>query len=658
MKPSKVDYKKTAARVKKCRAKKRILSSRQASVSKRAGKTFTTPADDDAEGWLLTYLPAAFPLPFGQVHRDIMAEFDRALITGDSAAIAGPRGTGKSTLVNGLALRALLKGLTPFPCVIPWDDRAKRRALRFWASELCFNVRLHRDYPKQTEPFRVSRGAANRLSALMSADGEATGARLGITEGVIVLPDGLGAIGSATINGNPRGLNYASIDGRVIRPSLAIVDDPQDRKTAKSRARVLDTIERIDADVAGMAGPDTRMPIIMPCTVIERDDVAEHYLTHPDWRAVRVAQVVSWPHGWEKKDSQARALWNEWNDLRLNGDNAASAVAYYAAHRVEMTAGMVVSWEARFDAKRGQPDAYYSAMLDWFVMGEDAFMAERQNAPVKRGATVYTLTPDIICSRVANREAGQVPEWSRLRVAATDINWSYGLTWGIAGFGADQTAGVIGYGVHEMSVPAGATEAEIARAVYEALTVHGRKLASLACKPELWIIDASGTPFDVVLRFCSESIMLCGIQSIGATGRGWKHYRPYGKSVLGKPREQCHLTADLKGRKWISWHADYWKEQAQKAWTGSVGAPGSCSLPAGHHHEFAEQICREQLAGKDMVGPQMVWNWHTQPGRHDFGDVMAMCYMGAAWGGIGTQGTVTQEVKRSVRPRSRGPILI
>jgi hypothetical protein len=102
------------------------------------------------------------------------------------------------------------------------------------------------------------------------------------------------------------------------------------------------------------------------------------------------------------------------------------------------------------------------------------------------------------------------------------------------------------------------------------------------------------------------------------------------------------LTTDLKGRKWISWHADYWKEQAQKAWTGSVGAPGSCSLPAGHHHEFAEQICREQLAGKDMVGPQMVWNWHTQPGRHDYGDVMAMGYMAAAWQGIGTQGSVVQ----------------
>jgi hypothetical protein len=254
--------------------------------------------------------------------------------------------------------------------------------------------------------------------------------------------------------------------------------------------------------------------------------------------------------------------------------------------------------------------------------------------------TLYNLNADIICSRVSDLQPGQVPAWSRLRVAATDINWSYGLSWGILAFGQDQTGAVLGYGVHEMSVQPGATEAETARAIYEALVVHGRYLASLACRPEVWMIDASGTPFDTVLRFCSESIRLCGIQATPATGRGWKHYRPYGKSVVGKPREQCHLTIDLKGRKWISWHSDYWKEQAQKAWTGSVGAPGACSLPAGNHREFADQICREQLAGKSMVGPQMVWNFHTQPGPHDYGDVMGMAYMGAAWAGIGTQGVV------------------
>ena len=117
------------------------------------------------------------------------------------------------------------------------------------------------------------------------------------------------------------------------------------------------------------------------------------------------------------------------------------------------------------------------------------------------------------------------------------------------------------------------------------------------------------------------------------------------------------MAVDLKGRKWIAWHADYWREQAQKAWTGSVGAPGSCSLPVGNHREFADQICREQLAGKAEVGGMMMWNWHTQPGRHDYGDCMAMAYMGAAWAGIGTQGNV-QMPQQTNRRRPRGITVI
>ena len=116
---------------------------------------------------------------------------------------------------------------------------------------------------------------------------------------------------------------------------------------------------------------------------------------------------------------------------------------------------------------------------------------------------------------------------------------------------------------------------------------------------------------------------------------------------------------DVRGRKWVAWNADYWREAAQKAWTGSVGAPGSCSLPAGNHRDFAEQVCREQLAGKGEVGGAMVWTWNTLPGRHDFGDCMAMLFMGAAWQGIGTSGAAATPAPTKARvvisrPSARG----
>lgn len=641
----------------KTREKKRAIKGKASAPAR--GLKFAKPDERDPVAWLLAYLPNAYPLPFGQVHKRIVDGVVYAISRGGNIAIAAPRGTGKSTLVNGLLLWALLTGRTKFPVVVPWDDKAKRRALRFWSGELCFNVRLDRDYDDITAPFVASRGQANRLASVTQG-GVSTGARLGITEGIIILPHGKGAIGSATINGNPRGLNYATINGRIIRPSFAVIDDPQDRETAKSKSRVRDTIEMIDSDVAGMAGPDERMSMVMPCTVIERGDVADHYLSNPDWSPIRVGQVVTWPKGWDKKDGKARRLWDEWNDLRQTGereqDEGKAAVAFYLDNREAMTDGMAVSWEERYDRKRGQPDALYSAMHDFYVMGEHSFAAERQNDPIKQGVTLYTLTPDVIEGKTTDRKAGVTPEWSRLRVAATDINPSYGLSWSVLAFGADQTSAVLAYGVHRMNASGDMPKAQLEKALFEELAAHGRQLAALPCKPEIWVINAGGTAFDVVLRFCAESVRICGLQATGSTGRGARNYRPWGKALIGKPREQCHLAADPNGRKWIAWNADYWREQAQKAWTGTLGAPGSCSLPEGHHRTFAEQICREQLQGKAEIAGMMVWVWNTAPGAHDFGDCMSMAYMAAAWSGIGTSGLTIQPRKVARRPRSGGVV--
>jgi hypothetical protein len=544
--------------------------------------------------------------------------------------------------------------------IVPWSEKSKRQALRFWSNELCFNARLHRDYAEACAPFAACRGVAQRLASLTEG-GDATGARLGLSEGVIVLPREMGAMGSATINGNPRGINYATRGGAIKRPTLAIIDDPQDRKTANSRARIEETIERIDGDVAGMAGPDARMSLVLTCTVIERDDVAEHYLTAPDWRAVRVGQVVTWPEGWGERGSKVRALWDDWNAARLEGegdhDGGAAAVAFYRGHKAELTAALTVSWAERYDRKRGQPDALYSAMYDFYSMGEAAFMAERQNMPLKIDRSEYELSAKLICSRVTDRAICEIPNGVLATVAATDLNPSYALKSAVVGFGAQQTSSVLWYDAYKgpggHGIASGEdTSRERAQAVYEALVLVGKRLAGLPCKPELWLIDASGTDFDTVLAFAGQSVRLCGLVAVGCTGRAAKKYRPYGKAVVGHPREQCHLTSDTRTnppRKWLAFHSDYWREAAQRAWLGSPGAPGSCSLFSGRHVDFAEEICREQLHGKGMIGGELLWNWHTQPGPHDYGDVMTMAYVAAAWQGIGTQGRIVRPAQKKRR---------
>lgn len=595
--------------------------------------------EKDRAKWAKWYCAETFTRPFEKPHYAIIEGAGEASRTGGRFAVAGERGIGKSVILWAVVLGMALSGEQPFPVCLPWDAKALKRAFRFWKMALCFNDRLGADYPEFCGPFRHSKGVAQRIMATTwnggPHDGQATGAGLAVGEGMIILPDNRGCIGGATINGNPRGLNHPMADGRVLRPTLALLDDVQDRQVARSIAQVADTIEIIDGDVAGMGEAGKNLPMLMSGNCIARDDVMEHYLTSDRWKSVRIPCVESWPDDWENGEGPTAKLWKEWHDLYRDGKGATT---FYRRNRAAMTKGMVLSAPKTFKRGKDLPDSFCGVMLAWFKMGPEAFAAEKQQSPLRQGVTIYNLTAKIIENRVTDRAPGVVPDWVRLRVVATDVNPSYGLSWSLVGFGQDQTSAVIGYGIHPMSIPTGATDAEREKAIFENLVTHGRFLAGLPCRPEIWMIDAGGAQFDVVLRFVAESAKLGCVQAIGATGRGARNYKPYGKTIVGKPREQCHMASDIRGRKWIAWNADYWKEAAQKAWTGSVGAPGSCSLPVGNHRDFAEQIAREQLAAKAEMAGAMRWEWHIQPGAHDYGDCMAMAYMGAAWGGIGTGG--------------------
>ncbi len=591
------------------------------------------------EKWLKWYCADTFTRPFEKPHHAIIEGAIKASRTGSRFAVVGERGIGKSVLLWGIVLMLSITGEQSFPVCLPWDKGAVKRAFRFWKNALCSNDRILADYPEICAPFRHSKGISQRLASTVWSggpnDGKATGAALAITDGLMILPDCRGCFGGVSINANPKGINHSMPDGRTIRPTLALLDDVQDRETARSIARVAYTIEIIDGDVAGMGEAGLNLPMLMSGNCIVRDDVMDHYLHSDRWQSVRIPCVESWPDGWKDGDGPAGKLWQEWHGLYRSGKGA---VTFYRKHRAKMVKGMVLSAPGTFRKAPQLPDAFCGVMLTWFKMGPEAFAAEKQQAPLRQGVTIYNLTPAVICSRSTDRAPGVVPDWVRLRVAATDINPSYGLTWVLAGFGQDQTSAVIAYGIHPMTIPTGATDAETAKLIYEALVVHGRFLAGLPCRPESWIIDAGGTQFDVALRFATESGRMGCVQALPATGRGARNYKPWGKGMVGKPREQCHMASDTRGRKWLAWNADYWKEAAQRAWTGSAGAPGSCSLPTGQHREFAEQICREQLAAKAEMAGAMRWEWHRQPGPNDYLDALAMVYMGAAWGGIGTGG--------------------
>lgn len=618
--------------------------------------------EKDAEKWLKWYLSGSFTRKFERPQKEIIRGSQQASDNGSRFVVAGERGIGKSAVLWGMILFFKLTGQHPFPICVPWADGALKRAFRFWKTALCYNVRLLADYPEYCQPFYEARGIPQRVPNIIIIGSDGTkrmpNAQLTSGQGIIAMPDNLGCIGGATINGNVRGLNHPQADGTILRPSIALVDDIQDRKVAKSPDQITTTISIIDGDVGGCGEVGKDLPMLMACNCIETNDVACHYLNHAEWHALRISCVEQWPDGWDDADSECRQLWEELHEKMLSKDNT---VAFYKKHRAVMTKGMKLSAPGVFKKSAKCPDAFYGVMRMYYRMGREAFLAERQQNPVDKVAEAgpYTLTPAIIQSRAnKGQKMYDLPDWVTRRFASSDVNPSYAFSTVVFGFGEDQSASIPWYGLHRTAINESVPEAVRAQALFSELTKHGKALSELPCRPEAWAIDAGGKQFDAVVRFCSESVRLCGIQAYAFTGRGAKQYRPYGKTLSGQPKEQCHGCIDRKqGRhiRWVAWNADYWKEMAQRAWLGEIGSPGAVSVYDGSHTELANQICRERLIAKGEIGGQMFWNFHRQPGKNDFGDAMAQGYALAAYCGIGTGGTT---VRRIQRPRRKAKVPI
>ena len=618
---------------------------------------------DDAK-WLRYYFPAAYFRPFSEPHREIIAGADHAVETGEFFPVAAPRGIGKSTLLWGLSLKYAMTGRVQFPGYLPWSAKDRKGGLRFWKNALCFNERLAEDYPEYCRPFVVSRGSAMKLLSLIWQDThKPCGAKLQVFEGTIVFPDGLGVIGGSTLKGNPRGLNHSAEDGRVLRPDMLLIDDPQDRKTAKSEVMCKDAIEKIDADVGFMGEAGKKLPILMACTIIQTGDVADHYVNHAGLNSLRIGLIKTWPTGRDDPETECYLRWHEFGQIVQSQDHkrdgGKAARAYYRTHKGAMTKDMVIVDDSIYDKKRKQPDAKYAAIEAFYTHGEEAFMAEYQNAPMEQGASIYELSPDIICSRTSELKPYMVPDWAKYVIVGTDIN-DYGLHSVAVAFGNDFTAAVVWYKRFDNGgkpiVPKNMNDTEKKQRFFEALVQHGKEIAGLPLQfkgkripPGLWVIDRPYPSPDVTHKFANEYRQKLGVQIVPAWGVDFTKYRPYGKGLVGQPREMCHVWEWPTGRG-LAWNVDYWREIAQRSWLGSVGAPGACSLFAGRHTEFAEHVCRIKLVGK-VDDPKLgtYWKWNPSPGWHDYGAAFYMTYVGAAFSGLSTSGPVKAAPRKARR---------
>ena len=624
----------------------------------------------DPPEWLRWYLEDRFPYPFGVGHLEIISAGIRAIIAGTPITAAAPRTFGKTSLLWGVSLYAVLSGLCRFPVTIGWKQTAGSELLDQWLTALSENDRLAADYPCQCNPFRESTASLRLKGILRQIDPPIkAGCNVQKGRGVVVLPDvkelSTGrtmpqcALAGRSINGSIKGLNVGLLDGSTLRPDIAMLDDPQDEDTAASPTLVKKVLKKIDYSIRSLSGPRRRITVMATVTRMNEGDVSQALLERPGTEAIIISQISEWPKGWTDKDSKTRALWDEWNRQRIDGllmhDGGEAARVFYAANVAELTEGMKVSWEERYqigdDKRPGDPSPMFSSMWDFYELGEAAFMAERQNKPLVEGVTINAVSASIIRSRVdKTRPPGVVPEWAKIIIASSDVNPSYAISTIVFAFGNNQRSAILWYGIHPMECKFEWTDAQKKGYIANELEKHGKEISALPCKATDWIIDGGGSPENTVIDFSATAQRLLGISAITAFGRAGKQYTTREKKEYGvKVREQAHVVRASTLRQWIIWNEHYWLEQAGLAWTGTPSAPGSCELPAGNHDEFAEQASREYITGKVELNGRMIYDVKRSTLKHDFGDCMAQGYAFAAVLGIGTGGG--GDVKESRRKK-------
>ncbi|QDT39736.1 terminase gpA endonuclease subunit [Stratiformator vulcanicus] len=362
--------------------------------------------------YLETYHAPAFPLAWSEDHIDFIAKTQVAILDGTLKAQAMPRGSGKTTIFVLAILWAVLYGHCPLAVLIAAEDGAAGKNLEMVQSELEVNELLFEDFPEVCYPIACLERINNRTRG-QTCCGQPT--RMRITQDRLVFPtiegsvsSGYAIVSAGLTGGRIRGVKHTLPDGRIVRPKVVLVDDPQTRKSAASASESRTRERILNGDVRGMAGPGESISILMAVTVIYRGDMADRMLNrtiNPIWRGERKRMLKSLP------SKEALELWERYwqiraDDLRNDGDGSV-ATEFYRQHRAAMDDGAEASWE---DRKQEEDLSAIQHAMNLYLANKESFFAEYQNDPLDDSQDGDEfLSAEEIRQRLSKVDRGVVP---------------------------------------------------------------------------------------------------------------------------------------------------------------------------------------------------------------------------------------------------------
>ena len=601
-----------------------------------------------------SYFPETFTLAWSEDHLKVIHKIEEAVLRGGLFAMALPRGTGKTETTEKAAIWSMLYGHREFVCLIGATETAALEMLDSIKTELDVNEHLLSDFPEVLFPIAQLDGIANRCAGQLY-HGERT--RITWTSNEIVLPTIAGSKASgvivrvAGITGRIRGMKFKRSDGRSVRPSLVIIDDPQTSESAASLEQTRKRVRVLAGDILGLAGPGQKISGIMPCTVIRPGDMADTILNrqeHPDWNGERAKMVYKFPTNTK--------LWEQYADIRAESlrteGNFQAATDFYVAHRAEMDEGAEVEWPARFN--HDEVSALQHAMNLKF-QDEIAFSSEYQNEPLPEDIDGDAmLSVDEIASKVNGLAKGRVPLACDRVTLFIDIQKAL-LFYTVVAWADNFTGAVIDYGswpeqhnriftlatanpTIQMKFPNAGLEGGIYGAlealVNEMLSKEWEREDGAMLKIERAMIDANwGASTDIVYQFCRQS-QWSGIvypahgRYVGASSKPMTEYRKQPGDRLGFN----WMIPNVAGRRAIRhviFDSNFWKSFVHARLAVPMGDKGCLSFYGRHpglHQLIAEHLTAEYRV-KTIGRGRTVDEWKLRPERADnhWLDCMAGC---------------------------------
>jgi hypothetical protein len=625
------------------------------------------------------YFPDVFYLPWSEDHLRVIDKIEGAVKTGGLFAMAMPRGSGKSSLSQMAVLWAAITGQTPFVVLIAASaDRAKNllETIKTWLET---NTVLQADYPEVCYPIQCLERITNRQKG-QKCNGEPT--RIEWSVDKIVLPTIADSVASGVVvtcsgmkGSDIRGQNHARADGKVVRPQLVMVDDPQTTESAWSPSQSQRREAILAGDVLGMAGPGKKIAGLMACTVIRPGDMADNILDrekHPEWQGERTKMVYAFPTN-EK-------LWAQYGEIRgdsfRNDGDGNEATRFYEENREAMDEGSRVAWPERHN--EDELSAIQHAM-NLRLRDEAAFFAEYQNEPILEDLGEEMLTAEEIAEKLNGYARGMLPIGCNHLTMFIDVQQKV-LYWLICGWEDVFNGYIVDYGAWpdqkrayftlrdvRKTLGMAAPNAGLEGSIYAGLSDLCNSVLSRSFHREdgaemridRCLIDANwGQSTDVIYQFCRESphaavLLPSHGKYVGASSMPFSEYRRRKGDRIGLHWRIPNVT----GRRQVRYaliDTNYWKTFVHARLAVSMGDPGCLSLfgrDTGAHRLLSEHFTAEYRI-KTVANDRTVDEWKlraSRPDNHWF-DCLVGCAVGASIQGA------ELGVLRSLKPKDRAKV--